>query len=113
MSKINVLVVPSDNVGGVGFYRSTQPHIQLQEQFGDEFDITITMQPDFNNLPSFDKYQIVHIHKGLFQNMAGLYRFLDYAKTKGIKTIMDIDDFWDLGMHHPQALSQRQYGWTS
>lgn len=109
MAKINVLVVPSDNIGGVGFYRSTQPHIQLQEQFPDEFEVTIDMQPNFRNLPWFDKFQIVHIHKALFQDMQGLYMFLDYAKQKGIKTIMDIDDYWDLGMHHPQAASQRQY----
>lgn len=109
MAKINVLVVPSDNIGGVGFYRSTQPHIQLQEQFPDEFEVTIDMQPNFRNLPWFDKFQIVHIHKALFQDMQGLYIFLDYAKHKGIKTIMDIDDYWDLGMHHPQAASQRQY----
>lgn len=109
MAKINVLVVPSDNIGGVGFYRSTQPHIQLQEQFPDDFEVTIDMQPNFRNLPWFDKFQIVHIHKALFQDMQGLYMFLDYAKQKGIKTIMDIDDYWDLGMHHPQAASQRQY----
>lgn len=110
MGKINVLVVPSDNVGGVGFYRSTQPHVQLQEQFKDEFEITFDMKPDFNNLPAFDKYDIVHIHKGLFQDMRAFYGFMNYAKSKGIKTIMDIDDFWDLGIHHPQAASQRQYG---
>lgn len=109
MGKINVLVVPSDNVGGVGFYRSTQPHIQLQEQFPDEFDVTIDMKPNFRNLPWFDKFQIVHIHKGLFNDMEGLFMFLNYAKAKGIKTIMDIDDYWDLGIHHPQAASQRQY----
>lgn len=110
MAKINVLVVPSDNVGGVGFYRSTQPHIQLQQQFPDDFDITIQMNPDFTDLKSFDKYHIVHIHKGMFGNMGAFYGFMQYAKTKGIKTIMDIDDFWDLGLHHPQAASQRQYG---
>ena len=107
MGKINVLVIPSDNIGGVGFYRSTQPHIQLQEQFKDDFDVTITMNPNFRNLQSFDKFDIVHIHKGLFQDMQGFYMFMNYAKQKGIKTVMDIDDYWDLGMHHPQASGQR------
>lgn len=107
MGKINVLVIPSDNIGGVGFYRSTQPHIQLQEQFKDDFDVTITMNPNFRNLQSFDKYDIVHIHKGLFQDMQGFFMFMNYAKQKGIKTIMDIDDYWDLGMHHPQASGQK------
>lgn len=109
MAKINVLVVPSDNVGGVGFYRSTQPHVQLQQQFPDDFDVTIQMNPDFKNLAFFDKFQIVHIHKGMYGDMGSFYNFLQYAKLKGIKTIMDIDDYWDLGLHHPQAASQRQY----
>ena len=110
MGKINILVVPSDNIGGVGFYRSTQPHIQLQEQFPDDFDVTIEMNPPFRNLQWFDKFQIVHIHKALFQDMQGFFMFMNYAKMKGIVTVMDIDDYWDLGNHHPQAASQRQYG---
>ena len=107
MGKINVLVVPSDNIGGVGFYRSTQPHLQLQEQFKDDFNVTINLNPNFRDLHYFDQFEIVHIHKGLFQDMQGFFFFMNYAKQKGIVTIMDIDDFWDLGMHHPQAASQR------
>ena len=57
MEKIKVLVVPSDTIGGVGFYRSIQPHVQLQEQYGSDFDVTIS--PDFNwaNLEEVKKYE--------------------------------------------------------
>ena len=61
MEKINVLVIPSDNQGGVGFYRSTQPHMQLEKQFPDKFNVTIDMNPNFYDLIGFKKYQIIHI----------------------------------------------------
>ena len=36
MSKIKILVVPSDRTG-VSYFRSTIPHIKLQEYYPDEF----------------------------------------------------------------------------
>lgn len=110
MEKIKILVVPSDNVGGVGFYRSTQPHIKLAELFPDEFDVVIDMNPNYRDHEALKKYDIVHIHKGLVADMEGLEGFLKFAKENNITTIMDIDDNWNLGMHHPQAASQRAYG---
>ena len=109
MAKINVLVVPSDNMGGVGFYRSTQPHIQLEKQFPDEFSVTIEMNPNFRDLHSFDKYNIIHIHKGLFRDMQGFLIAMEYFKSVGIVTIMDIDDHWELSPHHPQYQSNALY----
>lgn len=102
--KINVLVVPSDNQGGVGFYRSTQPHIQLEKQFPEDFNVDITMMPNFANLSTFDKYDIIHIHKGIFADeiMPFFKQAMDYFKQKGIVTVMDIDDYWLLNNHHPQ-----------
>ena len=96
MSKINILVVPSDNKGGVGFYRSTQPHIQLEKQFPDDFSVTFEMNPNFRDLSYFDKFQIIHIHKGLFQDREGFLKALDYFNEKKIVTVMDIDDNWKL-----------------
>ena len=109
MGKINVLVVPSDNIGGVGFYRSTQPHIQLEKQFPDDFSVTFEMKPNYADLASFDKYNIIHIHKGLYgpDKMPLFRRALEYFKEKGIVTVMDIDDYWELHMFHPMFTSQR------
>ena len=109
MDKIRVLVVPSDNIGGVGFYRSTQPHIKLAEMFPEEFDVVIDMNPKFRDLDAMSKFDIVHIHKGLVNDLEGLRNFLKYAKENRITTVMDIDDNWDLGPHHPQAASQQIY----
>ena len=110
MGKINVLVVPSDNQGGVGFFRSTQPHIQLQNQFPDEFNVTFDMKPNFFNLEDFEMFDIIHIHKGLFANEEQFNKAMNYFKEKGIVTIMDIDDYWQLGLHHPQHLTYLHYG---
>lgn len=108
-TKINILVIPSDIVGGVGFYRSIQPHMQLQEQYPDLFHIDIDANPDFNNLSDFDKYNIIHVHKGLFDDMQSFLNTFDYWKKKGIVTIMDIDDYWDLDKTHPLSFSNKFY----
>ena len=110
MAKINILVVPSDNVGGVGFYRSTQPHIQLEKQFPEDFSVTIDMNPNFTDLHSFDKYDIIHIHKGLFRDMRSFLLAMEYFKETGKVTVMDIDDHWELSTHHPQYKSNEMYG---
>lgn len=109
MSKINILVVPSDNQGGVGFYRSTQPHIQLEQQYPEEFSVTFEMNPNWDNLTSFKKYQIIHIHKALFNNMNSFYKAMDFFKKNNIATIMDIDDHWKLDYRHPQYKTVQIY----
>ncbi len=109
MSKINILVVPSDNQGGVGFYRSTQPHIQLEQQYPEDFSVTFEMNPNWGNLMSFKKYQIIHIHKALFNDMNSFYKAMDFFKENNIVTIMDIDDHWKLDYRHPQYKTVQIY----
>lgn len=109
MSKINILVVPSDNQGGVGFYRSTQPHIQLEHQYPDEFSVTFDMNPNWHDLMSFKKYQIIHIHKGLFHDMNAFHKAMEFFKENNIVTIMDIDDHWKLDYRHPQYRTIQMY----
>lgn len=109
MSKINILVVPSDNQGGVGFYRSTQPHIQLEHQYPDEFSVTFDMNPNWYDLMSFKKYQIIHIHKGLFHDMNAFHKAMKFFKENNIVTIMDIDDHWKLDYRHPQYRTIQMY----
>lgn len=108
MRKINILVVPSDRFG-VGYYRSVNPHTKLNSLFGDEFDVTIDYSPDFNNLVAFEKYDIIHIHKGLVNNMEQFKKAIEYFKSKNIVTILDIDDYWDVGQYHPSYTSNKIY----
>jgi len=98
--KIKVLVVPSDKYG-VGLYRSVSPHTQLERLYPDKFDIDIEYTPNYRDHASFDKYDLIHIHKGLYGDMEGFWGFLDYCKSKGITTVMDIDDNWEVGQQHP------------
>ena len=104
--KIKVLVVPSDTFG-VGLYRSVSPHTQLDKLYGNEFDVEINYQPNWVDHAFFDKYDIVHIHKGLYGNMEVFWDFLGYCKEKNITTVMDIDDNWDVGPQHPLYITNK------
>ena len=48
MSKIKVLVVPSDRTG-VGAFRSVNPHIALEEMYSEEFSVDIDYEPQLGN----------------------------------------------------------------
>ena len=104
--KINVLVVPSDTFG-VGHYRSVSPHTHLDHLYKDDFNVEIKYKINWEDLSEFDKYDIIHIHKGLYRDMEVFWKFLDYCKEKNITTVMDIDDNWDVGHQHPLYVSNK------
>lgn len=108
MNKIKLLVVPSDHFG-VGYFRSVNPHTKLNSMLGDEFDITIDYEPNFNDLESFNTYDLIHIHKGVRSNMAAFINAINYFKSKNIVTVLDLDDYWDVGQYHPSYLSNKHY----
>lgn len=100
MSKINLLVVPSDRTG-VGKFRSVDPHIFLQNLYGNEFHVDIQYDLPFNDLDFFKKYQIVAFHRSLGQDWDKAPAFITILKEAGIKTVCDIDDYWMPGKEHP------------
>lgn len=99
MKKLKILVCPSDKTG-VSYFRSTKPHISLEEQFPDEFHIDIDYEPQLNNDNWLKQYDIIHYHRtlGPYEQMEGLIKRLN---DLGIVTIMDLDDHWAPGLHHP------------
>ena len=105
-TKKNILVIPSDTFG-VGHYRSVSPHTHLDRLYGDDFNVEIEYNVDWSNLESFDKYDLIHIHKGLYNDMDTFWKFLDYCKEKNITTVMDIDDNWEVGQQHPLYLTNK------
>lgn len=107
--KINVLVVPSDKFG-VGLYRSVSPHTMLNTMYGDEFDVEIEYTPNWADLESFRKYDIIHFHKGIFSNMPQFWNALEFFKENGIVTVMDIDDYWVLPQTHPMYHQNKALG---
>ncbi len=99
MKKIKVLVVPSDRTG-VSYFRSTNPHIALENNYPDEFSVDIDYEPNINDIEFLKKYDIIHYHRtlGSYEQMEQLNNHL---KSLGIISIMDLDDYWAPGMHHP------------
>tara|TARA_R110000868_G_scaffold19400_7_gene83596 strand:+ start:6496 stop:8991 length:2496 start_codon:yes stop_codon:yes gene_type:complete len=97
--KLKVLVVPSDRTG-VGYFRSTNPHIALQRNYPDDFHVDIEYEPKLNDLEWLKQYDIIHYHRGLgaSDKMLDLTNRLEEL---GILTFMDVDDHWAPGMHHP------------
>ena len=102
MSKIKVLVVPSDRTG-VGYFRSTKPHIALEQNYPDDFHIDIEYEPQLNNENWLKQYDIIHYHRTL-GDYSQLPSLLERLDKLGIVTIMDLDDYWSPGHHHPAYL---------
>jgi hypothetical protein len=102
MKKLKVLVVPSDKTG-VSYFRSTNPHIALEKNYPDEFHVDIDYEPQINNDVWLKQYDIIHYHRTL-----GPYEKMEELNKKltdlGIVSIMDLDDYWSPGPHHPAYL---------
>lgn len=100
MSKINVLVIPSDT-SGVGKFRSIDPHVKLQNMYPNDFHVDVEYKPNLNDLNFWKKYQIVHFHRGIGQDYEKTPSFINYLKSIGIVVIGDIDDYWLPTKEHP------------
>jgi len=102
MRKLNILVVPSDRTG-VGSFRSINPHLALENNYPEEFMVHIDYEPQLNNDDWLKQYDIIHYHRtvGSYEEMELLSKKLD---RMGIISIMDIDDYWAPGPHHPAYL---------
>lgn len=100
MSKINVLVTPSDKTG-VGKFRSLDPHVMLQNLYSDDFHVDIDYEPRINDINYWKKYQIVHAHRSIGQNYDIVPQLIKQLKSLGIIVIVDIDDYWLPTKEHP------------
>jgi len=100
MSKINVLVVPSDRTG-VGKFRSVDPHIFLQNLFPEDFYVDIIYEIPYDDEAFWKKYQIVVFHRSLGADFDKAYELIQTLRKLGVKTICDIDDYWMPGKEHP------------
>lgn len=108
MKKIKILVVPSDRTG-VSYFRSTKPHLALEKMYPEEFHIDIDYEPKLDNDEWLKQYDIIHYHRtlGPYENMPKL---LERIHNLGIVTIMDLDDYWAPGPHHPAYLIIKNNG---
>jgi glycosyltransferase involved in cell wall biosynthesis len=100
MSKIKVLVLPSDTTG-VGKFRSVDPHVMLQNMYPDDFHVDIDYQPKINDDNYWRQYQIVHVHRNIGQSYEQTPTIINKLKSMGIVVIVDLDDYWLPGKEHP------------
>ena len=100
MSKIKILVVPSDR-SGVGKFRSVDPHIFLQNQYPDDFHVDIVYEPSYDDVSFWTQYQIVAYHRSIGPDFEKANRLIQMLNSLGVITICDIDDYWMPGKEHP------------
>lgn len=109
MEKIKVLCLPSDKFG-VGYFRSYNPHVKLSELYGDEFDVTIEYDVINKPLEYFSDFDIIHFSKNISPSFEKNNEVISYLKDKKTITIMDIDDYYDLGAFHPMSRAFQKSG---
>lgn len=100
MSKINVLVIPSDRTG-VGKFRSVDPHILLQSLYPEDFYVDVVYDVSYDDLDFYKKYQIVSFHRSIGTDFDRANQLITQLNTLGIITVCDIDDYWLPGKEHP------------
>ena len=100
MSKIKILVIPSDRTG-VGFFRSVDPHVMIQNLYPNDFHIDIDYEPNIKDANFLKQYQIVHIHRNIGHSYEGNDQLIKWISSLGITTVVDIDDYWLPGKEHP------------
>lgn len=97
--KIKILFQPSD-LAGVGHFRSIWPAQEIQRNYKDSFDVKIDLNPNFNDLESLKKYDIIHFHRH-FGPIERIDEIFDTLKSAGVTMVMDIDDYWSPPTTHP------------
>jgi glycosyltransferase involved in cell wall biosynthesis len=100
MSKIRVLVLPSDKTG-VGKFRSIDPHVCLQNNHSDDFHVDIDYEPKVNDINYWKKYDIVHFHRTIGHEYDNSVNLIQRLNSIGLITIMDLDDYWLPTKEHP------------
>jgi glycosyltransferase involved in cell wall biosynthesis len=98
--KINVVVIPSDK-SGVGKFRSVDPHVFLQNLYGDEFHVDIVYDPSYDDMNFWKQYQIVSFHRSIGPDFEKSIELIKKLDTMDIITVCDIDDYWMPGKEHP------------
>jgi glycosyltransferase involved in cell wall biosynthesis len=107
MSKIKILVIPSDRTG-VSKFRSVDPHLSLQNLFPDDFWVDVDYEPQLENDEYLKQYDIIHYHRTLSPNYDLSKKVAPKLKKMGITSIMDIDDYWLPTIDHPAHMMVKQ-----
>ena len=99
---IKILILNSDNSGGVGYHRIVNPHININEK---DIYTEIRLLND-GTLPLMNpnyikQYNIIFFNKVIpFANNQIEDNFFNICKQNNIKLVYDIDDYWKLDSTH-------------
>lgn len=100
MSKIRILAIPSDS-HGVGKFRIIDPYTFIGDKYSNEVHVDIVFDVP-NEDEYFKNYDIVVFHSFIHKlNHDENVKRVKWLKSKGIKVVMDTDDFWRVDQRHP------------
>ena len=100
MSKIRILAIPSDK-HGVGKFRMMDPFVFISDKHSEDVHVDISYNAEDRD-DYFLNYDIVVFHTFIHQtNHEHNIKRINWLKSKGIITIMDIDDLWFVDQRHP------------
>jgi glycosyltransferase involved in cell wall biosynthesis len=100
MSKIRILAIPSDK-HGVGKFRMMDPFVFISDKHSEDIHVDISYNAEDRD-DYFLNYDIVVFHTFIHQtNHEHNIKRINWLKSKGIITVMDIDDLWFVDQRHP------------
>ena len=100
MSKIRILAIPSDK-HGVGKFRIMDPFVFISDKHSEDIHVDISYNAEDRD-DYFLNYDIVVFHTFIHQtNHEHNIKRINWLKSKGIITVMDIDDLWFVDQRHP------------
>ncbi len=86
---------------GVNYYRCLLPVKAIDSNFRGEYHIDIVDAFNFSDTSSWDSYDLIHFHTTLV-DFKDMERVCKAIQAKGIKLVLDIDDYWVLPKTHPR-----------
>lgn len=100
MKKTNILCANFDSAG-VGYWRILQPHLNLQKNYPDLFNVEFEKDIKITDLEKLKKYDIIVIHRGFNEDYSTHNFIFSFLKSMNIKVVLDIDDDWEIPTTHP------------
>lgn len=86
---------------GVSFHRQFVPHINIAKKYPGEFEILFRDGVEHITEAEWERINLIH-YSGLFD-----FQKEDVTRKKGIITVLDKDDYWDIPLYHVKA-----YEWS-
>lgn len=103
MRKINILVLPPDNFG-TGNYRYIEPHIALHQYYPEYFNVTIGfIPPNWSEQSDYEEFDLI-VGRDFNMELSKTKEIIDHLRSLGKKLIIDVDDYWEFPVEHPQYL---------